>query len=275
MFGLVSCIDIEQSSPQMTYGHPFDSVNRMFNYNSEIWDIEFKDSTTLTGDSIMYYSNNKIAKSIPFKNGKRLGSVNLYDSLGNLTAQMNYHLDTLTIEFKVSYPQTGLIKYNYHFLNNHPIGVYQDFYNQYHDSVFIDGYIYSRSTRLIEYRLYDITGELWFKREFFEDQTIKLDSGHSVIPISKSPIRQIGKPIIFDFWDASPQGTQGELTIRNNQTGEIDTIELIEGLNLYTFIPKKEGKHRFTVFHNLLDTLSNTVRKDSVTFMVNIGTNGS
>ena len=258
------------------FGHPFDSISHQLELNTGIWKVQYSDSTHKSGDSLMYYENDTLAKVIPFTEVNRIGFVDIFDSLGNWASRIDYALDTQTIGVRVAYPETGLINYNYHLIDNKPIGVYRQFYNYYHDSVFFNGYVYPRSTHLKEYRLYDINSNIWFKQEYYEDQTIKFDSGHSIIPMIDGRPHYTNERQDVLIWIASPREVEEQIIVRNDQTGIMDTLLSSFGEVTYTFTPNSDGYHRFTVFHNLMDTTTATIRKDSVTYRLNIiNKNGS
>lgn len=268
LVSLSSCS--HQREKEVKLGSPFDSINHIVNYNSGTWKVQYTDSIQNAGDSLMYYKNDTLAKIIHFIEDRRVGFLDVSDSLGNWTIRYTYAQDTLTIGVKVVYPKTGLIDYNYHLVKNKPIGVYRQFYNHYHDSIFLNGYIYARSTRLKEYRLYDINNKVWFRQEYFEDQSIKYDSGHSIIPVINANNYYLHKPSEVTIWVASPRETEEHLYIRNNQTRQIDTLLATNGEAKYAFIPQSIGYHRFTVFHNMVDTVNSTIRKDSITYRLEV-----
>ena len=269
LVSLTSCFN-QHHNVETSFGHPFDSINKVMKHNSGIWKIEYTDSTNQFGDSLMYYSNDTLAKIIPFFEDKRRGFVEVFDSSGNWTTRFEYLDDTQTVGVKVAYPLTGLINYNYHLVNKKPTGVYRQFYNYLHDSVIYNGYVYPRSTHLKEYRLYNLNSQVWFKQKYFEDQSIKYDSGHSIIPFVVPAPHIVNEPLEVTFWIASPREIEEKIIVRNGQTGQRDTLFSSTGEVSYTFIPKKTGFYKFTVFHNLTDTISSEIRRDSVTYKLNV-----
>jgi len=265
-----SCTDNATKINQYNYEHPFDSINAVINYNSGLWKVKITDSLTLSGDSIMLYPNQSMATSESFSNGISNGIVKYFDQEGVWSAKVSHSPNVPNVGINVYYPKTGLSKYSFSYYDSFPVGQFKYFYNHYHDSIFKDGFIYPISTHLKEYRLYDVHGKLWYKRLLNENQSVKSDSGHSVIPIVRDSIRQVGKELTVVIWSAEPQGTIESLAIKNDQTNEIDSLISIAGESRFSFIPEEVGLYRFTIYHTLSDTLNKTTRRDSVTYRLHI-----
>ena len=263
------CSNIE-SSNRSSYGHPFDSINTAFAYDTKNWKVELIDSSSNLYDSIMFYDNDSIAKIIGYDSNLGRMKIDLFDSINGWSSQMFYEEGIITMGIKVSYNETGLIKYNYHLLEGRPIGSYTEYYDHHHDSVLLGGYVYPRSTHLKEYRLYDILGNLRFNQKYTEDQLVMFDSGHSVIPITNEDVHNVNKPMTTIIWVASPHELEQQIIIRNNQTLERDTIQSLHSEVAYTFTPKVPGMFRFTIFHNLIDTMRRELRIDSVTYRIHV-----
>ena len=269
LFLIAAC----STEPQLTAKreHPTDSLLALTKLETEIWEFQPADSSSaLNGDSIMLYRNGIKAQIIPIVNGKRHGEAVMYDSLENWLMSWTYYENWLTGEIRCVYPETGLIKYSYQLYGGVQVGEFLNFYDHYHDSAFWKGYIVPVSTHMKEYRFYDKYGRRQFRRTYGKDQTIKLDSGNTISVYTKEDFHYVDQDVTVSIWAAEPHNCTTKSYIRDNQTGEIEHLNITSGEASFSFVPKIVEPYRFTIFNEITDSISNHLRIDSLTYRVGI-----